>query len=56
MDGWTDGRMDGWADGDRDDRILVRLTLPGFDPLRDDPRFTEIFDESKPANAPEVPR
>lgn len=32
------------------------LIMPGFDSLRDDPRFIKIFEESKPAGAPEVPR
>jgi adenylate cyclase len=32
------------------------LIWTGFDPLRNNPRFIRIFEESKPSNAPEVPR
>jgi hypothetical protein len=32
------------------------LIWSGFDPLRNDARFIKIFDESKPTNAPDVPR
>ena len=32
------------------------MIWPGFDALRDDPRFARLFDASKPANAPDVPR
>ena len=32
------------------------LIWSGFDPLRNDARFIKNFDESKPTNAPDVPR
>ncbi len=37
----------------RGPRLWSYVIFPGLDPL---PRFTRIFEESKPPNAPEAPR
>ncbi len=38
------------------DPAVAAVVLGMPDPLRADPRFIKIFEESKPLNAPEVPR
>ena len=36
----------------RDYQLYGELQNPEFDPLRDDPRFQRIFEQSRPAGAP----